>query len=154
MKMYKDRILKQFGKKKETKIDIRTTMAYDLKKEIKKRVKKRLDYRNKIVGQRKEEKYIYNIDGVKYINHNKKLVKFKLVPVIGKMSNNFLEDYYKELDRKPLSSLDPIHYKIVKNEMIKRNLFNNKKMIKNSNNKFELVNTMAYESLNEQNYGF
>jgi len=153
--MYKDRILKEFGTKKENKkIDIKTTMAYDLEKEIKQRVKKRLDYRNKIVNDSKEQKRVYLIDGVKYKNHNQQLVEFKPTPIIAQMSNNFLLDYYKELNNKPLKELDSIHYKLVKNQMNKRGLFNNKKMVKNQDNKFELINNMILEPLGDINYGF
>lgn len=149
-----DRLIKQFGTRKEDKVDIATTCEVEYKKSINTRVKRRLDARNKIIEERKEEKMIYNIDGVKYKNHNKVLVKFTPTPIIAKMSNNFLKDYYFELNRKPLNSTDPIHYKVVKNEMIKRGLFNNRQMTKNKDNKFELINTMAYESLNKQDYGF
>jgi hypothetical protein len=149
-----DRLIKQFGTKKEDKVEIETTSKVDYDALIKQRVKKRLDYRNKIIRERKEERRIYLVDGVKYVNQNKKLVKYTPTPIIAHMSNKFLEDHFKDLNIKPLSSIDSIHYKIVKNEMIKRNLFNNKKMIKNKDNKFELINTMAYEPLNKQDYGF
>lgn len=61
------------------------------------------------------------------------------------MTNITLTNYFNDLDNKPIDQLNIPHYKVTKNEMIKRGLFNNKKL-ELINGNFKLINSMPYET--------
>jgi hypothetical protein len=140
--MYKDRILKEFGTKKEEKVKLNTTCKIKYVKKSK-------------------VKPILIINGITQ----------RPPLTVKRMSNNFLVEHSKTINCKSFNSFDPLEYKLVKNEMIKRGLAGNKikypkyettvaSNIITKEEHTQLIKThnidygMKFESMNEIEYGF
>ncbi len=124
----KNRLIKSFGKKKDT-----------VSKDKPFRVDLKLKYKKKIKNLH------VIVDGVDYVTVDNKLKKFNPIPIPSRMTDKILTEYFNEQDNKPIDQLNIPHYKVTKNEMIKRGLFNNKKL-ELINGNFELINSMPYET--------
>ncbi len=99
--MYKDRIIKQFGERKEDKpIDIHARISLKYKK--------------------KPKEPILIIDNQRFIKNDNELVIFKPIVPINKRSSMDLYSHYINMN-KNIDEFDLNHYALVKTELIKRN---------------------------------
>ncbi|MGJ0363034.1 replication endonuclease [Aliarcobacter cryaerophilus] len=99
---YKDRLIKQFGTKKEdiTPVEIKATIKLKYKKRI------------------KEPKLI--IDGVQYIIKNGNLKTFTPLIPVNKQSFQTLYSDFIKMNNTDINDINLHHYGLVKNELIKR----------------------------------
>ncbi len=123
---YKDRIIREFGIKKELSKQKKDILEFNKQIKLRKKDLKEngtLQDRQKIHLPKLNQVPIF-IDNKKHYMFNNQVVRQERLMTVSKLNDNQLLSYYYHLDSKFMELDNYSHFTLVKNEMIKRNFLN------------------------------
>lgn len=105
------------------------------------RIKAKTTFKLKYTKKERKKPLLAIVSDFEKYAFNERLDKFILMPVVpSKLSDYQLSQYFRILDKQEIASLDLVHFGVVKNEMIKRDMLKEEIISLNEYVEFDPIN--------------